>query len=308
MAKGRNKVDLFLNVQHGGFGLLLAKQFGGVKIDDDFAKVVATILGEFSFPVLNFTCSASGKLLRKDENDLKVDVRLEELELRIELEPIDEKGQSISVKNDSDSDLEVIGLLPSETASGKEYPTLQISPNVVNILKALPSLAPLSGIVSGLGLTVAPLFKPRPSVLHKAFMAASHEFGWYRRASEDVSQEGVHYTAAVLQVRRKVVDALKVSMSMSSDWVGGGVDNQYKDINPKIKLNHPTQPQTPKLALSRSCSELPMVLERADVMNILGVGKEELDNLITTDQLIAFGGSNQRISRGSLCTLLGVAK
>ena len=305
--KGRSKVDLFLNAQHGGFGLLLAKQFGGVKIDDNFAKVVKAILGEFSFPVLNFTFSASGRLLREDANDLKVAAWLEELELRINLEPVDENGHPISVTNNSDPALEVIGLLPSETTGAKEDPTVQISPNAVNILKALPKLAPLPGIVSGLGLTIAPLFKPRPRVLHKAFMAASHEFGWYRRASKDVSQEGVHYTAAVLQVRRKVVAALKVLMNMESDWVGGGVDNQHETFEIPLTLSHPKEPQTPKLALPRTGSELPIVLERAEVMDILGIDKEELDGLITNGRLIAFGKSNRHISKGSLCTLLGVA-
>ena len=300
--KGRDKVDLFLQAQHGGFGLLLAKQFGGVKIDDKFSNAVKGILGKFSFPVLNFTFSASGKLLRKDTNDLKVATWLEELELRINLKPLGEKGGNVK---DPDSALRVIGLLPSETTGAKEDPTVQISPDIENILKAIPNLAGGAGIISGLGLAIAPLFKPRPRVLHKAFIAAPREFGWYRRASEDVSQEGVHYTAAVLQVEQRV-KTLAVSMNMTSDWVGGGVDNQEMEFKSKIKLSQPPPPCTPKLALERSSSELPIVLETADVMDILGIGETTLGKLVKEGKLTAFGDSNRRISKGSLLNLLGI--
>ena len=201
--------------------------------------------------------------------------------------------------------------MPSETTSAEEDPPVQVSPDVGSILAAFTGSATVKNIVSGLGVAVTPLFKPRPRVLHKAFMA-SHtntfpkEFGWYRRAAEDASQEGVHYAAAVLQVNREKVKALDVAMTMTSDWVKGNVDNQEAKLNGKIELSYPTVPKTPSLALARSARELPIVLEKAQVRDILGIDENELAVLIKNSGLVAFGADKQRISKGSLLKILGI--
>ena len=305
-AKGMNKVDLFLDVQHLGFGLLLANQFAGVKIDNKFSAAVKSILNEFSFPVLNFTFSASGKLLRIDNNDLKVETWLEELELRINLKPVENKGDSAPK---DDSALKVIGLLPFETKAASEDSPIQITPDLGNILKAIPSLSStLSGIVSGLGVAVAPLFKPKPRVLHKAFVATSREFGWYQQASEDVSQEGVRYTAAVLQAKRDV-SALEVEMTLTTDWIKGNVDNQTATLKRRVELNHPKEPDTPRLALTRNGSDLPIVLTKVEVMEILDIDGKQLQKLINHKKLDAFGKADKNlcISKGSLLNLLKIS-
>lgn len=299
--KGRNKVDLFVDVQHLGFGLLLANQFAGVRIDDKFRRAVKSILGKFSFPVLNFTFSASGRLRRKDDNDLKIETRLEELELRVNLEP---------VPGNVDTAPMVIGLLPFETKATSEDSAIQFTPDLGSMLKAIPDLSPaLSGIVSSLDLAVAPFFKPKPRVLQKAFVATFSEFGWYQQASEDVSQEGVFHTAAVLQANRQV-DALKVEVTLTTDWIKGGVDNQTETITKTVELQHPKEPESPRLALARNSSDLPIVLTEVEVMDILQIDRIQLNGLIDAKKLDAFGTAenNRRISKGSLLELLKISK
>ena len=302
-AKGHNKVDLFLDVNHQGFGLLQVKQFGGVKIDQALSDAVGKVLEEFFFPVLNFTFSASGKLQRKDHNDLTVDTWLEELELRISFAPVPKEGSEID-----DSALKVIGLLPSETKSTEENSPIQIAPDVGNILTAIPTLAGLSGIVAGLGVTIAPLFKTQPRVQEKAFIANIREFGWYYRSSEDVSQEGVHYTAAVLQVGKNV-EAVNTTMTITSDWVKGDVNNQEAKLEKTIKLHHPQVPDTMRSIFEKSASDLPIVLEEGEVKHILGIEQTDLEDLIRTGDLVAFGKkeNNRRITKGSLLKVLGLA-
>ena len=196
---GREKVDLFVDANLGGFGLLLVKQFGSVNIDDAFADAIKQVLGKFSFPVLNIVSSASGKLIEKGKSKAKVATWLEEMETRVTLKAYGSDGTT-----ELQGQLEVLGLLPSETKAGEPgEPPIQMTPNIPSILSAVggPALGaagPIGGVISALGLTLAPLFKPRPKILQKTFLASANEFGWYLSSDNDVQQEGVHYTAAVL--------------------------------------------------------------------------------------------------------------
>ena len=175
----RDKVHIFFDVLHGGFGLLLVQQFSGVKLAKQFAEINNT-LTQFTFPVVNFVFSAAGRLRKKDRNDLTVSTRLDELELRL-----------VVTHGASDTPVKVIGLLPAETVTSK--PKDQAA-------KFTPSISSIFGPVTlGLGVAISAFHRPRPEVLVKPFMGGENEFGWYMKSGAERSGEGVHHTAAILQ-------------------------------------------------------------------------------------------------------------
>ena len=305
--RGGNKVDLYLDAHHGGFGLLLVKQFGGVVIDDQFATHIQSILQNYSFLVINFVFSASGRLRRKDNNDAKVETSLEELELRVSVTP--------TVKESADGPLvEMIGLLPWETETVvPEDPPVQMTPNPASILGAIAGTEALAtGILSGLELVVAPLFRPRPRILFKAFVnnqagsCKPPEFGWYMQSKGETQQEGLHYSAAILKVNKNV-EKLKIEGAMLTDWKGGNVDNQKISISKEINVIHPQKPRTPQLSDLSDPSKMTLVLIETDVMKLLGAEQQELDSLIEKGTLVAIGGKSgkRRITRASLLKYLG---
>ena len=308
MPDGREKVDLFVDASLGGFGLLLVQQFGSVNIDYAFADVIKQVLGKFSFPVLNIVSSASGKLTTKDKNDLKVESWLEEMETRVTLKAYGSDGTQLQGQpGDVSKPLEILGLLPSETKSSEpEEPPIQMTPNVSSILSAVGGGGPIAGVISALGLTLAPLFKPKPKILQKTFRASANEFGWYLRSDDQVQQEGVHYTAAVLQVSRDV-DKLDVVVEHISDWKKGGVDNQNIPLTKTLKVIHPAVPDTPQLSDLSSPTTIPIVVPREDVRKLLAITDGELGTLISDGLLVAFGAGKKRITKGSLVGLLGLS-
>ena len=91
-------------------GLLLVKQFGSVNIDDKFAQAIKDVLEKCSFPVLNIVSSASGRLVTKDKNDLKVESWLEEMETRVTLKAYDSGGAELQGQpEDVSKSVEVLG-------------------------------------------------------------------------------------------------------------------------------------------------------------------------------------------------------
>ena len=182
-----------------------------------------------------------------------------------------------------------------------------MTPNVSGILSAVGGGGPIGGVISALGLTLAPLFKPRPKILQKTFRASASEFGWYLRSDGQAQQEGVHHTAAVLQVSRDV-DKLEVIVEQISDWKKGGVDNQKIPLTKILKVNHPQKPNTPQLSDLSSPTTIPIVVPREDVRKLFGIKDVELEALISDKgPLVAFGAGKKRITKGSLLDLLGLS-
>lgn len=308
--KGWKKVDQYVDVNLGVFGLLQPKLFGGAAIGDKAASAISLVLEHFSFPVLNVLFSASGRLREKDRNDLKVETRLDEMEVRIKVVPLKKDDGPIDLDRSQPSNaLEVLGVFPFESEVAEpEHPRFQVTPNVSSLLSAIPAdavLGPLTGIISGLGLAVAPLFRPKFRILEKAFVADINEFGWYRQSHEKVQQEGPHYGAAFLQVKREV-RKLSVTASLATDWKGGDVDNQLDEITTVIEVKHPEPPKTPLLSDLRSPATIPLVVPREDVKKLLSVDDGELDELIKGGRLDAFGANKKQITKGSLLKLLGL--
>ena len=312
-----SKVDLFLDAHHGGFGLLLVKQFGGVAVNDKFSNRIKTVLEKFSFLVINFVFCASGRLREKDKNDAKVDTSLEELELRVTVTPLlDSPSATVTADtqpepetgNTDGSLVEMIGLLPWETeAVAPGDSPVQMTPNPASILGAIVGPEVLATeILSGLDLVFAPLFRPRPRILFKAFMSGTTEFGWYMQSKGETQQEGIHYTAAVLQVSRNV-KTLKIEGEMLTDWKGGNVDNQEISISKEIKVDHPNKPETPQLSDLSDPSRMGLVLIETDVIKLLGVAQQALESLIGDGTLVAIGENSgkRRITRASLLKYLG---
>ena len=278
---GREKVDLFLDVLDGGFGLLLVQHFAGVKLADQFLKINETLRG-FSFPVVNFVFSASGRLREKDHNDLTVYTRLDELELRA------------TVASAQNGYVKVIGLLPGETATSKlGDPAAQFLPNFSY------TLGPVG---LGLGLAISAFRRPRSEVLAKPFLAGEREFGWYVKSGAERSGEGVHHSAAVLQVDRNT-EELQIKVALATDWEGGGVNNQTLEKEKHVNISHPAAPRTPLLMDITDPAKLPALLPKAVVSAALG--EEVLKEMIDDKTLVRYGSETDYfVTRASLLALL----
>jgi hypothetical protein len=239
---GRSRVDLHADVNLGEFGLLIANRFSGPASS---REAIVRVLGEYSFPRLNVVFSASSRLLDRDENDLEVGARLEEMEMRLVVESLDAGGRPLDPARGLRP--EVLGLYPFESRSAEREAPVRIAPRLTSILDAVEGVPPgLSGVLSGLGLTFASLLGPAFPTVHKAFMAGPDEFGWYVRSREDAPAEGLHYGTAFLQIHRKVA-GIRVHGTLATDWAGGGVDNQICRLRTDLEVPHPPTPETPIL-------------------------------------------------------------
>ena len=281
---GRDKVHIFLDVLHGGFGLLLVEQFSGVKLSKQFDEIRRT-LQHFTFPVVSFVFSAAGRLRKEDHNDLAVSTRLEELQLRI----------TVTDSESTDTPVKTIGLLPSDTTTSKPRD---------NMLKFAPSISYVKGPVTlGLGVAVSAFLRPKPEVLAKPFMGGPNEFGWYMKSGPERSCEGVHHTAAVLQVNRGV-KRLKIRGELATDWEGGDVDNQTQVIDTTFEVHHPQPPTSPVLMDITNADTWPVLLSKEVVASMLG--KDAVDAMIKDSKLVTYKrASSVLVTRASLLKVLG---
>ena len=287
MAKGREKVHLAVDVLHVGFGLLLVEQFAGLKISKQLRAIEKT-LGDFKFPVLNFVFSAAGKLRTEDENDLVVKTRLDELELRATVTASVDNGETeVPVKT--------IGLLPWQTITTKTD---------ASMTKFAPSMSVAKGIwTAGLSMVIPAFFRPRADVLYKPFMGSANEFGWYLKSNAQKSSEGIHHTAAVLQVGR-AAQKLAVRGKLATDWIGDHVDNQTEKIDTTIDLDQTDSPKSLTLMDTTDLTKLPLVIPQKVVVSLLG--ETAVEDLVSNEKLLAFDGPDGTvITRASLIKLLG---
>ena len=80
-----------------------------------------------------------------------------------------------------------------------------------------------------------------------------------------------------------------------------------EDGNVLPKQDQPTPPpKMPDVKTVKDLNQLPLVIDRADVRELLAVSDEELNAIIDCDDLVAFGASKQHITKGSLGKLLGL--
>ena len=309
-AKGHEKVHVFLDVLHGGFGLLLVEQFGNVKLAKEFGDAIKKALNDFTFPVVNFVFSAAGKLRHQDNNDLKVETRLDELQLGVTVTGLDNDGNELPEGGQEEKPVKTLGLFPWQTLTAKPQGSTA---------KFAPSLsATLGPLTAGLSVAVSALLRPRPEVLLKPFMGNYNKFGWYMKSDDEKSCEGVHYAAAVLQVHRDV-EQLDIRAKLQTDWIGGNVDNQTITFEPdrRFEVCHPDEPKTPMLVDVTDPTTLPILLTRDMVSGLFG--EDLTDTLIDGGELKTMETSVKRsdgngmeplilITRASLLTCLGEYK
>ena len=298
---GREKVDLHVDVNLGVFGLLRPDQFTGVATAERAKEAVSVVLQEFSFPSLNIVFAASGRMRQKDNDSAVIDSKLKQMEVRLIISPINDQGAVIADPNQC----VVLGIHPYETKTEEQDPQLQITPDVSSLLTAIPGIpAAVTGVVSALGLTFGPLFKPKFPIIENAFFGNRREFGWYLRSSKENRKEGIHYGLAFLQVSRKV-SKLKVDVNFGSDWDGGGVDVQSEKPSITIEVKHPKIPDTPTIVDFTNPDELPLVIPRDDVKTLLSIDDADLDQLLASSNgLVAFGKDRKHITKGSLIRVL----
>ena len=90
---------------------------------------------------------------------------------------------------------------------------------------------------------------------------------------------------------------------LAVDWKGE--DNQIDNINITFDIHQPKAPKTPIISDFNNTDSIPLMVPRSDVKTLLGIDDPELEGLITSGELAAFGGGKQ-ITKGSLIDLLGL--
>lgn len=298
-----SRVDLYVGVNVGIFGLVLPDKFVGAAAGEEASAAVSLVLKHYSFPTLNFTFSASGRLNPKGSDELKIATTLEEIEMRVKLHALDAKGMLL----DDPAALAVLGLYPDDTTATTHESPLQFAPNLAGLAGALPGVGTaLSGVISALGVTVPRLIPQRFPITDKAFYAGPCEFGWYARSDQEKQKEGLRYGASVLQVSR-LVAAIRADITVATDW-RKDVTPQMLKLSSTIAINHPELPKSPQLVDLQSPESLPLTISRDDVMSLLDVSSAELDALIDSGELKAFGSGRRRVSKGSVLRLLGLSQ
>ncbi|MEO1337293.1 MAG: hypothetical protein AAFV29_16745, partial [Myxococcota bacterium] len=313
--------------------LLLPERFTGISTTP-VAAGVAKILEYFSFPSLNVVFSAAGRLVPVSDQDLLLKGLLDELETRLTLQPLDKDGKKMPLES-----LSILGLEPSATevrseeedGGGRTSMQFEYKPNISAIFDTIKQLsdpsdpptsepnpasaAAIAAVASAAAQGLQLAFGGRKDskvktvrrITQMASLASHREFAWYMRSFGDIKKDGVHFGTAFLQVSREV-ESIDVNIELKSDWAHvkkvANFPNQIKKLTKRIPVHHAPAPKTPILTDFASTSSIPIVVPRADVQNLLQIEDDELQDLIDSGQLKAFGEKKKHITKGSLVSLL----
>ncbi len=233
--EARGLVDMYVDANLGVFGRVFPKDaFAILNNGDTVSSAVSALLTAVTFPTLNIVFSAAGKLRERSRKSLKDDIRLQEMEMRVEIAPLDKDGKLIVQGEDEVAPVRVLGIDPFKTKAIRVVETedgkfitpsadgnkLQFEPDIANVastlLKAAGGALPIpgAGAVAGgaaallgaagpkLGLSFdlfggADKPKVRLPVVEKSTIASRTEFAWYMR-SLDAKTVGEGQTEVLL--------------------------------------------------------------------------------------------------------------
>lgn len=305
-----DKIDFYLHVSLGDFGILRPEQATGMAAGEKTLKVAKAILSNYSFPSVRVIFSSSGRLVKKSEEVLAIDAHLKQMEVRLTVDPIE--GNNIqNIPPDSANRLIILGIVPNSAATDSTTSPIHLSPDVSHIAEVGSAEADdFAGVASSLRLKFAPRSTSEVSLIGKAFLAGAQEFGWYLNIQDPNQREGIYYGAAFLQVHRQV-RKLKFNCTCYMDWEGRAVCGLVETKIIELAMEHPKVPVTPQIADFSGIDLLPPTILRSDVKNLLGLtgatSDEELNALIESNQLVALGKERKHITKGSLLELLGLS-
>jgi hypothetical protein len=168
------------------------------------------------FPTLDFVVSAAARI-QSELGESAVSTHLRRLNAHVRLTPLDSLKRPIQ----NESALEVLGIQPNNIQSAPQDSTLaKGKAGMVSIL----TRAYLPGVLGALGAratSVAANFHNSGLALSAptqvSYLSASTEFGWTWYEHPHGSIEGIHRTAALLQVSPEV-RFVRVQIALITDW------------------------------------------------------------------------------------------
>lgn len=303
--KYRIMQDLAVNI--GEFGRVAPTSLVMPSSEGKVSKAVADLLTRSAYPVLNVQYSATA-LQKEDTN--KVDIH----------GFADEYMEGMFVNclvSSEDCDVEVLGLNPyeSEVAEGPE-PTANLQPNLGGLLSTagmvFPQFAPIASIgstaVSGLGLAIGKLFRPRKTLFFRAYTSFEEKglFGWLYGEHEKKSTQGPHFGQVFLRLKRpedKEKKEVKLRLDVEFVTAWKKARNQAMSGYVELDVDLPPVPKTPIISATSRPQDLPLTVGEADVRKILGIDADALKQLVEDEALRMSG---VRITKGSLLKYLGI--
>lgn len=323
-AKAGERVSLALHAVPGPVGQV----FMPAALQSAFSKTEAGAGTKYRYPSISFTISATPVITPvKKAGDgtagnpfVVKDVLYDDLDMRwmdvmIELDPLDGSNKPLPCSPDH---LQVLALLPSETTAGLVASRV---PGMVGAVDeavdvALPFVpgpgAALKGASSLATIVFKNLFPPKPKSFQHAALERNCRFGWFFRQDETTRPSilGLQ-NGAVLMRTHENVKRIRVRYSILSRWNGKLTDKtEFKYVGAAdVIISIPEPAPRPSLSDLADISELPVMLERADAMQLLRVTEQEYAALIA-DESNGFKvvGGGAYVTRASVEAFLGLQK
>lgn len=258
--------------------------------------------------------TASDPVIVKDA--LYDDLDLRWLDVTVELDALDKDGKALACEP---KNVEVLGLLPSQTVAGlgtSKAPEIAgaIDEGVDVVLPFVPGPGAVAKAASSLAtILFKNLFPPKPTAYQYASLERGCRFGWYFKQDDTSATApsllGLH-SGAVLLRTSKDVESIRVRHSVLSRWntkLGNKTDFNYFGAEDVVTLPKPAPP--PKLTDLADISELPVMVAKADAIEILQIDEAEYLALIAdkTNNLRVVAKGNF-VTRSSLESFLGLQK
>lgn len=212
-------VDLFVDANLGVFGKVFPQNdFALLNNNEKVSSAVSALLSAVTFPTLNIVFSAAGRLRERNRKNLKDDIRLDEMEMRVKIVPLDKDGQEIIQGVDEVAPVRVLGIDPFKTKAVKVVETedgsvvspeaaggnSSLVPDLAGVASTLAKAAggalgfPVAGEIVGgaasllgsvgpklgldFGLSGDDEPKARLPIVEKSTIASRTEFAWYLRS------------------------------------------------------------------------------------------------------------------------------
>jgi hypothetical protein len=170
----------------------------------------------FQFPALRFTISVAPRLLAGDPSASDEKSRIGELRrmnAHVTVQALDAAGKIITAGPKGGPVVETLVISPGESsmATAAASNVRSEAKETANVIAG--HLGPIGAAVSGFESA----FHVTPPPTEVPYQASANEFGWGFFASPGNTIDGLHYTAALLQLPATAA-SLHLSIELVSDW------------------------------------------------------------------------------------------
>jgi hypothetical protein len=155
---------------------------------------------------------------------------LRRMNAHVVVQAIDAAGHVIEAGPQGDPPVQTLGISPGESsmATAATANALTEAKATVNVITG--HLGPIGAAVSAF----EGAFHVAPPPTEVPYQASPNEFGWGFFASAGNAIDGLHYTAALLQVPKNAA-SLHLSIELVSDWRKYGAWTRTYDITVALK-------------------------------------------------------------------------